>query len=638
MRLYLLDHTPLGAAMRFARPPRPGDVVVFTRFALDPEDAGADALRQQGVEVLWAEEMMDADARRNIARLGADFINQWYLDDGEDISRLSDMSIGKALTRELARLTNPRLMIYNAEIIRCLLERYRDAEEIITDIRDGRGVSTLDPRFQPFRKLAGAVAARLGRKISFAGSVDTIPSRFTIGCSPVMTKKMILRSLLGGFRPKWLAARLRWHFRSHPAADMPVLYVFASRSTRSVISELTKQGKLRMAISELGFPRTHALRYDHLLTLPALADIRTALRLRKHLRQLAEDNGPETTWSYNGFDYGPFLAVSLAAALKSLILPYLFVVAQVRKLQRISGLSAALINAEGASAMGILIAINETTDRKIYSLPHGVNVFRMTVPDDSYDNSHVTYLACGGDHQGEFGVHMPEAEKPPTPVVGNPAIALMNPIRGSRSASHQKRLLVFSFGNMNYRCAERERAIDTYLIDVFSVIRELVKSGWTVSYRGHPNHPLDLEKRLAGEMGLSDAIKWDDHPTLESALLAHDVVVSNITTGYYQALYAGWPTIFYEPDYLRTGDPDAVLSNELFVGVPVARDIERPVTCDRETLLRLIHETLDPDSKTSTFPNRFADRYAERFIGPNPETAHLAVAGYLEKNLLSQPY
>jgi len=150
--------------------------------------------------------------------------------------------------------------------------------------------------------------------------------------------------------------------------------------------------------------------------------------------------------------------------------------------------------------------------------------------------------------------------------------------------------------------------------------------------RGHPGHPYSLEKKLATDFSLKTQILWDDHANLNEALLAHDCVVSNLTSAFYQSLYAGWPTIFYEPSPLGGLGPEDIADNPVLSGLPVAKDLDRPVTNIPDQLISMIRDSIDPNSMVSNFPNRFSNELAPRFIGSDPAHSEVLLADFLEND------
>ena len=153
--------------------------------------------------------------------------------------------------------------------------------------------------------------------------------------------------------------------------------------------------------------------------------------------------------------------------------------------------------------------------------------------------------------------------------------------------------------------------------------------------RVHPGHTQALEQKLAKDFSIEEEICWDDQLSINEAIISHDCVVSNLTSAYYQSLYAGWPTIFYEPSPLGGLGPKDISESPVLTGLPIASDIERPVTNVPSELLNMIRRTLDPKSMVSTFPNRFVNELAPRFIGPKPEHADEVIADFIEQDFFS---
>ena len=333
--------------------------------------------------------------------------------------------------------------------------------------------------------------------------------------------------------------------------------------------------------------------------------------------------------------YGPIVAAAFAALLARELWLFTIVLAQSRKLQRMTNFAALIVNGAGNEPMGNLVALNQRTGRRIYLVSHGLDVHKIAIFCPVVDNPHVDHLVYGSDHDDDYRLYLPDSDRPRQVVLGIPVTTIMNGVRGRRSPRHRKRLIIFSFGQLDFWNAARIRACDRYYVETFRIARELIHEGWTVSCRAHPGHSQELERRIAATLGLEHVIVWDRHDTLDDALLAHDVVVSNLSSAYYQSLYAGWPTIFYEPDYRETGSIAGIESDPMLTGLPVARDIERPVTNDPATLERLIRETLDPASPTSIFPERFTGTLAHRFIGPRAADADEAIAEFIERDFFA---
>ena len=104
--------------------------------------------------------------------------------------------------------------------------------------------------------------------------------------------------------------------------------------------------------------------------------------------------------------------------------------------------------------------------------------------------------------------------------------------------------------------------------------------------------------------------------------------VNNMSSALYQPLLAGWPTIFYEPVYMDSVSIKGLENDPMLTGLQTAKDLERSVTNDADTLVQYIRDSLDRDSMVSTFPKKFAGELAPWFIGPDPTNSDKVIADF----------
>lgn len=635
MRVFFLGRTPLGAVMSLRLAPGAGDVICCLRQAQDLANDG-ERLHRSGIAVAFADDLIDAEAGREIDAVGAAFLATWYKDGERDFSRFGKLSLGKSFAMELARQSNPRQLVRAGETLRRMLEAHPAATQVLTDLADGDGVYRFNPAYFPIRCVLEYVAKARGLQFIPLLPTDAIPPGMVRGNQKRWGR--ILKSLVSGFRPRWLQARMAFARKRRRCGAAPTLYMFIGHSQELVARRLAEGGKIDVVADRLGIDGADALRFDHVLALPTVADVACARRLVAAVKRLHMGaDHHRTRYEYAGVDYGRILFGAVHAFLKFQIWPFLVVLAQSQRLQAMTGFSALFVNGGGMEPMGILIALNEDTRCKIYLLPHGMDMQRFAYPTAATDNPHVTNLAYGNDHADYFRtIPGPSPARPPV-LTGNPLTVAMNEMRrNSRSRVHRKRLLVLAFGHLEFWNAARTYACDRYYAEVFSLLPALAEEGWTVSLRSHPTHPHEFENWIAHKLGVEHLIRWDHHATLQRALPAHDAVVGNLSTACYQALYAGWPTIIYEPDYRNAGGINGVETDPMLTGLLTARDLERPVTNDPVALARMIRESLDAGSMVSTFPARFAGDLAPRFIGPDPARADTVIAEFLERDILGE--
>ncbi len=599
MRLYLLLNTGLKDASRLNRPPQKGDVICYFRRGQDPGNDQENALRIAGATLVSADTLFTDDENRDLDAVGTRFLRDWFRPNGTDFTTLGDISLGIAYSMELARQTNPRVVIRFGEVLRRLLEKYPQTRAVVTDICDGNGIFEVEAAYLPLNKILGAVARKYGADLVNLPSIDPVPPAL----KRVRHSNWIKtgKSLLGGFRPVWLTARFQCRYQGTGTGDRPSIYMILGRGQEAVATRLAQSGQLRVIVNRQGIQNTYAYRGEQLFALPRIADIATALSMLKRLKRLAVREAVNSQFSIGGIDYAPVLFGAVRAVIASQIWSFLVVVAQSRRLHRVLDYQALFVAGAGAEFMGNLLALDQTSGRKVYLMPHGMDLQRFAYLMPGSDRKHVDYLSYGADHEDFYTSD--GGPRHPLRVVqtGNPLTTDMLALRRSSRQEHQKRLLILSFGHLEFWNADRIYVVDRYYTDLFAIARALIAEGWQIGLRAHPSHPSDLERRIATHFGIADKIQWDTGATFEDALARYDVAVCSASTTFYQSLYAGWPTIFYEPAYRR--DRSASLANDpMMTGLVTAKDLSRPVTSDPGELEGLIRSSVEKDSLFSTFP------------------------------------
>jgi hypothetical protein len=632
MRLFLLERTPLNRVMELAKPPLPGDLVAYTRAAQDPTGQDAIALEKLGIQVMSTDGLLSMSDARAIHEMGEKFTNTWYLDSkDEDKSLYHGISIGDLIAYEIICRINPLLIYRLGELCRQLIKANKAIDGILSDITDGISLMKA-PGGLPVNQAVKAAAEQLGHSFTPLIPVNPLPHR-TPEYYPFNTINSIFKQFIGGMRPNYIVQRMKICLKRVLGILKPSVYILWGRGQNKLIEKLVATKQYQVVVSQTGLSGTLPLRHDHLFALPGLKGIRLKRLLKQNLETIAKrEINPQGEFAYQGIDYGPLLAGAALKQVQSSLFLYLIIVSQIVRAQKLGCFKAIVINGLGAMAGQTALAnINQTTNVPVYFTGHGVNTFRVLSRCIGRNQRNVTYLASGEDHIDEYGVHLPRAKKPKVKAIGNITTQLMLPVLGRRSKAHQKRLLILNFAISISGATGRVYVSDQYLLDTFECARRLVDEGWTIRYRTHPGLGTDLEQKLLATLGLTEKVKFDQSPAFTDSLLECDVVVSNFSTAYYQALYAGWPVIFHEPLY-DTHNPNEFL-DEFHTGVMSATDIDRPISRNQQSLYSLIKDSLDPESLTSLFPEQFSSLYKHRFIGDQPDQVDAHIADYIINDL-----
>ena len=631
VRLFLILNTALQDIPRLSLPPAAGDVVCYMRCAQNIVDTQPEITSEHGVETIFADTLINDEENRNLDTVGSDFLREWFRPNGKDFTDLGDISLGMAYSMELARQINPRVIIRFGEILRRLLGRYPTADTVVTDVNDGNGIFEVEDAYLPLRKVLGAVAATRNVNLIAVPAIHPIPPALKRGRHSNWLKT--IKSLLGGLRPGWMTARVRLARQHRNARSQPVIYMILGRGQESIATRLSENGRVRVVVNRLDLPGTDAIRGEQLFALPRISDIVTVRSVLKQLTKYSEGVTTGGRFAANGIDYSPILFSAVRAVIASQIWSFLVVVAQSRRLHRLLKYNALFVAGAGAEFMGNLVALDQDSGRKVYLMPHGMDLQRFAYLMPGSDRQYITYLAYGSDHDDFYVSDGGPGQPIRTVVTGNPLTTKMLPLRDAPKSDYRQRLLILSFGHLQFWNADRIYAVDQYYTNLFAISRKLIAEGWQVGLRPHPYHPSNLERRIAKQFDIEMDIIWDTGETFEKALPQYDVAVCSASTTFYQSLFAGWPTIFYEPRYWQNETAD-LRDDPMMTGLVTAEDIARPVTSDPVELENLIRSSTEKESFVSAFPARFASELAPRFIGPCPETSDIFAVDFIEQDIL----
>ena len=417
--------------------------------------------------------------------------------------------------------------------------------------------------------------------------------------------------------------------------DRPAIFIFLGYGIGTLIDRIKADGRIRIIASQTGYTGTDVLRHDHMLAFPDLGQWRTGRAMLKQLQSLAvRPADPAGRFAMNGIDYGPLLAGNVLGYLRPALPLYLIIVAQAIKMQKIGRFKAMVVNGEGMTGMRAILLHNHDTGVPIYSSRHGLNTHKALCKSIGQNYPHLICIASGEDQKDEFGTHLPPEQKPRVVAIGSGQTVVMRPLRGTRSKTHGKRLMIINHGATALADTGRAYAGDRYTLDAFACARQLLDEGWRVFYRTHPGWRTTAEERMLEEMGLAGRIEFDRSPTFVDALPRCDVLIGSVSSTYYQSLYAGWPIVFHEP-LADTRDPAEFL-DEYFTGLMAAKEIDKPLTRSVEDLTASVRSSLDPASLISRFPELFATRYNKRFIGKDPASSDQLIADFILDDLNRQ--
>ncbi len=619
MRVFFLESTPLDELTATTDGPEEGDRVVFLRDAQDITGDIQRALQDDGIAVMRGPDLVTREAFAEMDVMLDDYLKGWFLDGDNDLSWDGALSLGRFAAGQLTMVQKPTILVSSGEMARCALAGIAEGTTVVTDLTDGESpyqTQIPHPDMLPRLALLKALAKDRGCTVVCRRPATRLPDIHRVGGG--LSGIGMIRTLIGGLRPAYLWSRLVTLFVGKRARRV---YVFFNHSLAMVARELKQRGRVEVLADQVGHAGIHPLRADHVFALMGRDTKRALQDMQSRAQHLAEGSGPPR-YLLNGFDYTPFLICGLAVYLRDKLPLELIQIAQARRLFARTAPELIIING-GSSAMYGAIAHAYGNSCTVLHVDHGLNVFPFRLRDTIHNISHVIYAAHGTDHAECYGNALPTDSKPQRPQLPNPATTTMVNLRRRKQPTTGRSVLFANFTAGYDNGCGHHHDIDRYMMDLFNAARRLAEKGIRASYRPHPGEETGYARYLIANMGLDDIVRIDTVASFEDALLNHDVFVSSSTSCLYQALFAGWPTVFYEPGV----DPAR------FIGMPAATDIERPIAGTVGQLCMMIEQAFEPASMVASFPGRFAAEYAPRFIGRDAGSADKVLADFIETEI-----
>ena len=544
-----------------------------------------------------------------------------YLDWNSQLNGNQECADANIIAKSIATFftvgTKMTIVIRRAEILRKLFAKYSDCETVFTDIQDG---------LTCFGNLLGKNLSNPQRTVlEEVGNLNNVKIIDLNVKNPVppchhTTSDWQLKKLgwvfIGGFRLKYLYNRIIWRFKKKVEKRV---YVFHNRALELISKQINQKNGGRVFSDTISNNNIIGVRHDHILPVFSIPFLLSSLKFLRQFNIFLRNIKNNEQYFYNNYDYSRVLTLSLSQTVKSRLLYAMIKICQSRALIKNYQIDLVVINGETAQ----MLSASQVCKKAIF-VDHGMNLFSNGPCCNSGCQENLTYVVCGDDHLLDYGRGMAQHKRPQTIVLSNPGISVMDSIKGKWNYNNKNRILLSNFSPNYDTTASRYFKHDNFMADLFDVVKILTQEGFKFTYRGHLGEDPSYQKYFCEKMGVDSILELENSNAFSEALVDHGVFVGNASSCVYQALYAGWPTIFYEPQFNKKD----------FIGLPAATDFTPPLADSRDKLIELIRATQDTESWISKFPKEFNSKYSKRFIGPNSDRAGAQIADYISAELV----
>ena len=618
-RLYILSRANLREFAKSEDAPRPGDSVAIFRQGQDPDRSTIGLWQSNGINVIMAEWLVSMEEARSIEAEVRPLCYSWFLEDGKDVSVWKGTSLGAMLAPNIWLEYNLLYLVRAGIIFVRLIRSNSWCSEVITDIVDGAYFYS-DNRARPitlqWRSLLYSVSAKYNLTCRDVKVGHEVPSVFCPFSSDA-AKPTLLKLLLSCFSSAvvWTLLKIEALVRSGPVA-----YFFVQGEVGRVAAALGKHPVGIRVFANIA--RTKGVLYlaPEWTSMVPGRDLREAGgRLRHRAEELCQGDTRNYAFNLDGVSFEPWFTRIIQDIVNNRLDVSLIQVGGVERMLSWLRPEVVVVSAAWGTNVSVVSGEKERLGYQHYFINHGHNYIKSTVFSlPTYDASMI-YISEGQDHDQSYGYNHSGHSKPKRATIANPSVLAVSSVCGRRPKPPVKVILVLNHSCSTPHTIVRAGVCDQYLIDIINVARRLQPFGIRMVYRPHPGEIKAYAEYMIDEMSAHNHMKIDDNRDIGSSLLASDAVITSLSTGYYQSLYAGWPTILHEPGF----------AVDDFVGLPAASDTGRPLSTTEDQLFQYVLDVYNEDSAASQFPSRFSTELSGRFFGSAEQPPDQDLANYL---------
>ncbi len=573
--------------------------------------------------VVFCEELLDASDYRALHEAIDRVCMEWYRRDGTDLTQHDGVSLGDLAKGVPSRMYMFSVLLKYGELIRKALERWPGATLISHDLT-GTGISThlwIDGGGDPFdkQKLVEMVAGQRGVAVRFMpapralraafvarrGS-KTAPARGARGWVRATAKTLVLgvESALNS----WAKTRRR--------AAGPRVYIYPYHNLSSVLAEVDGE----VVLHSLG---RGSLSWRRLTSGSSYVDFdRVAFRLdedaerflaglRKALPEQLRQRQSDGMFGLRGIDYFELCVPLLTLLVETTLRELLTHAGRVRKAIRALGLTRVLlIDTLDEKKQAVVAACNIEGIESIF-VDHGI--MGQCAAQRASGRAEPSVAITPGSYD-------PYHHRTATVALGNPSLDPF-PATARRRITALRRILFLTFEDNFYARLDRFALQERYYEEIFSIFPELASRGIDLWYKPHPGESADYHDYLFAFFGVDQAaVRNVQRRSFAEVIREVDLVVSNVTSCFFEAQAAGVPTVFMEPGF-RPEAVEAPLN-----GTPW-REVLRVET--GAELLALIDEHRADATRLADFVEHFLAEQGPRYLGPLDGGAGRRIVDYV---------
>jgi hypothetical protein len=525
------------------------------------------------------------------------FAFDWYRKDGIDRTEYNGISYGKLVQIMFSRTYNLSIKIKYAEAVRKLIKQTGKVEVIYYDFLNAKdsifGVLNMPEVIRMIAQLEGTETRELKPDA-------IIPDTLFIGhiLRENRQKRPLLRlKLLPKYLINWISdvrgafnGKVKVYLFDYPNIETILNYY----PHRLVITDVNKR-LLRWPVvfSGLKFLQFEDVPYE------------LSPQEQQFLDSLKNDfisDGDNARFGcdfmINGFDYKNVYKPVIEEIVLKVIPGLLIYAGQVKQGTKRANIKTILMRDCLDEKYRTVVAVCKQEKIKTVFVDHGIigHSHAQRVADQSSPDEAVTTIASYNPYHFQSKLL----------VLGNPSMDPY-PAQKRKKVTSIKKVLFLNFEDNFYARLDRFSYQEKFYEEVFTGFKDLLSEGIEIYFRPHSSDK-DYYEYLFKFFGVDPSkIMYATKGSFTDLIYEMDLLVTNISTCFFEAQAAGVPAIFMEPNFNK----QAVLPP--YDGVD-GEEVLRMST--RLELVKLILSNRKDPQYLNNFLDKFLNKYAPKYMGP----------------------
>ena len=559
-------------------------------------------LKARGMhDVLMPHDILDDDFYGYLHRRTDEISTRWFLgSDQSDLSFFEGISGGNIVSIMFDRNYLAGLTVIYTQIIKKLQVKYGNIESVIHDLSVDSNYfyypNEGEKRLFNKKNLFEEGCRQLAIPVSYKKPTKPIPSEHIHADDAVSFNMRLIKKVVkhAVFRFVSLVSSVLVKNK------YPSIYLDYSRNTSSLLY-LSGKG-VTLSVSNLPF---HYLAHNltklfsmvNIIVVPRNKCFESGVSIGvDKLRETARLKRETPFYVINGIDYG-YLYVPIINYLAENVIPGLRVYSRkVFDMMATYNVKKIILSDVRSEKSKTIIGCARLRKIETMFVDHGIQGHKHAKAVVHYKEPDVC-VSPGTYKNYNIASHLFS--------LGNPSLDPFF-VKKRGSVPKIRKILFLSFGDNHYGRYDRFVYQEKYYSIIFDAVKVLGNNGFFgCYYRSHNSNP-KYNDYIFEFFSVSDHLSIDEGSSFESIIYDYDLVVSSVSTCFYQAICAGIPVIFVEPELI----PHSL--NKPFSGL-MFDEVIRVSTTDQ--LVDIINRNIDDPAELNSYVSKFHQVHGEKYLG-----------------------